>query len=354
MMGIEERIEFLTWMGDLFRSAYREDEDDVLKQMFRERFTSEAETAFCENPWFTPISIKASIEAWGEALMPEKIAKWSSLYDLPGENKKPDDILGLVSAGNIPMVGLHDILCAILTGTRVLVKLSSDDRMLIPGIFRYLESKFPGIKGMVEFTEERLRDFNMVIATGSNNTSRYFEYYFGKYPNIIRKNRNGVALLTGEESAEDLYGLADDMLKYFGLGCRNVSKLYVPENYDLTKLLEVASRYPGLEEHNKYRNNYDYQKSILLINGIPHFDTGSLLLTENMSISSPISVVYFERYAAIEEVKKRLAAESDKLQCVVTGSNEIESAISYGNSQKPELWDYADGIDVVDFLVRNR
>ncbi len=355
MPGLKERIELLKTAGEWFRSfAGNGGIDNFGDDPVNREFTRLAEKAYAENPWFTPENIMHSFEAWGEALTPEKIRQWAGNYKLPQKENNKYKKLGLVTAGNIPMVGMHDLLCILLTGTRSVVKLSSNDKVLLPGIFKLMEEEMPEVQGQVTFTEGRLEGFDAVIATGSDNTARYFDYYFGKYPNIIRKNRNGVAVLTGQESKEELKGLAADMLRYFGLGCRNVSKLFVPAGYDFTELLSITESFPGLSDHNKYRNNYDYQKSILLINKTEHLDSGNLLLTKNKSISSPISVVYFEEYTSLGNVSETLQNSGDKIQCIVSGEKEIRGAIPFGKTQKPELWDYADNADVVSFLLEGK
>ncbi len=306
--------------------------------------------AFLNNPWFIPDFTNFSFKAWALALKEEKIRKWLSVYDLSYKNEM--QTVGLIMAGNIPMVGLHDLLCVLASGNRALIKLSSSDEVLIPAVLKVLCTINPDYQHMLAFTDGPLKDFNAIIATGSNNSSRYFDYYFGKYPHIIRKNRNGAAVISGDEKANDLEKLADDIFLYFGLGCRNVSKIYIPAGYDLEQLFPHFSKYSFFADHHKYRNNYDYQKSILLINGIPHHDNGFLLIKQDHSLISPISVIYTESYNSMDMVSQRLESAHDQVQCVISCSKEIENAIPPGTSQYPELWDYADGVDTMDFLVR--
>jgi len=306
--------------------------------------------AFLNNPWFIPDFTNYSFKAWALALKEEKIRKWLSAYDLSYKNKM--QTIGLIMAGNIPMVGLHDLLCVLASGNRALIKLSSADEVLIPAVLRVLCTINPEYLEKFAYVDGPLKDFDAIIATGSNNSSRYFDYYFGKYPHNIRKNRNGVAVITGGEKADDLENLAHDIFLYFGLGCRNVSKLYIPEGYDVEKLFPYFSRYSFFADHHKYRNNYDYQKSILLINGIPHHDNGFLLLKKDDSLISPISVVHTESYNSVDKVSQRLESAHDQVQCVISCSKEIKIAILPGTSQCPELWDYADGVDTMDFLVK--
>jgi hypothetical protein len=254
-------------------------------------------------------------------------------------------------AGNVPLVGFHDLLCVLISGNKLLAKLSSDDNKMLPAIVDLLVQINPGFKDLVKVTDGKMEKFDAVIATGSNNTSRYFDYYFGKYPNIIRKNRNGVAVLTGTESQVELEGLADDIFLYYGLGCRNVSKLYLPKDYDLIKLMQVLEFRKSISENHKYFNNYEYNKAIYLVNGTNHFDAGNLILTENESIASPVSVVFYEFYEDLEKLKNSLSLISDKIQCIVSKETFGKNTVQFGKSQEPALWDYADGVDTMEFLL---
>ena len=254
-------------------------------------------------------------------------------------------------AGNIPAVGFHDFLSVLITENKLLAKLSTDDDKLIPAISELLISIEPEFKPNIKFTTAPLKSFDAVIATGSNNTSRYFDYYFSAYPHIIRKNRNGIAVISGNESEIELDGLASDIFNYYGLGCRNVSKVFVPENYDFSRLLEVLGKRENVIENHKYFNNYEYNKAIFLVNGRKHFDAGNILLVEDTTIASPISVLNYEFYNNIGEAKKIIEMDADKIQCIVTNNEAFPDRILFGKSQQPELWDYADGVDTVEFLL---
>jgi hypothetical protein len=249
------------------------------------------------------------------------------------------------------MVGFHDILCVLLSGHSATVKLSSNDKYLVPGIIEWAVSFLDLPDDLIEFTVDKISDFDAIIATGSDNTSRYFEYYFGRYPNIIRRNRNGVAVLTGDEGSRELEMLGEDIFRYFGLGCRNVSKVFIPSDYNLSQLFDAFGPYREIAGHSKYMNNYDYQKSILLINNIDHYDPGFVLFKEDTGLSSPISVVYFEKYDDIGEVKEYLEFNRDGVQCVVSSCQQLEKKIPPGKSQEPALWDYSDNVDVMSFLA---
>jgi hypothetical protein len=303
------------------------------------------------NPWFIPEFVQYSLKAWGIALEPEKIEKWLSGYTGKTASSKSPKTVGLVMAGNLPMVGLHDLLCVLASGNRALVKLSREDNKLIPALAGILVERMPELQTAIVFTEGPLKGMDAVIATGSNNTSRYFEYYFGKYPNIIRRNRNGTAVITGHETPEWYRLLADDIFIHFGLGCRNVSKLYLPEKFDPASLFDHFSNYGFLSGHNKYCNNYDYQKSIFLINRIEFFDNGFALLRQHTDIPSPLSVIHFEHYSDMSDLQAQLLLDAEKIQCIVTQDDRFTDRVMAGRTQQPELWDYADGIDTMDFLL---
>ena len=304
------------------------------------------------NPWFTPGNVTRSIHSLANLLQTANLEKWLSPY--PFTHSIPKTV-GLVFAGNIPLVGFHDLLAVLCAGFRAQIKLSSNDQVL----YRYLIDELikiePGFGPQI-MEVERLQDFDLVIATGSDNSARYFEYYFGKYPHIIRKNRNGVAILTGDESPEQLNALGDDIFSYFGLGCRNVSKLYLPKDYDITKFFEGIAAHEDIFEHHKYANNYDFNKSIYLINGEPHFDNGFLLLRPAPGLASPLAVVNYEEYETAEALKKSLEVVKDGIQCVVGNANLDLAGISvvdFGQSQFPALTDYADGVNTLAFLAEH-
>ena len=259
--------------------------------------------------------------------------------------------VALVLAGNIPLVGFHDLLAVLLSGNSALVKLSSNDNVLLPAIVEILEALTPGMKALVQFEEGMLPEFDAVIATGSNNTARYFEYYFGNKPNIIRKNRNSVAVLRGNETKETLTALGQDIFQYYGLGCRSVSKLFVPEEYSFEALFEAIEPFQSLIEEKKYENNYDYNKAIYLMSEFPFLDNGFVMLKEDMSYASPIGTVFYERYQDLDGLKSRLETDKEKIQCLVS-EGFMEGEVPFGSTQYPLLNDYADGVDTVEFLLK--
>ncbi|MEM8764188.1 MAG: acyl-CoA reductase [Bacteroidota bacterium] len=300
-----------------------------------------------KNAWFTQKQLHQALQEWALLLTKEALEQWVTPYGFK-EAQTPKTI-AIIMAGNIPLVGFHDFLCVLLSGNKVLAKLSSNDNVLLPYVANHLANFYPELKNNIAFTEERLTGFDAVIATGSNNTSRYFEHYFGKYPNIIRKNRNSVAVLTGKESSKDLIALGEDVFRYFGLGCRNVSKIFVPKGYDFDLLFKAMFGYQDIIHHNKYANNYDYNKAVYLMSNIALLDNGFLLLKEDASHASPISVLFYQYYSQKKNLEHLLAENKDALQCIVTHL-EIPQAISFGQTQKPTLSDYADDVDTLAFL----
>ncbi len=318
---------------------------DVLKQL--------VERVQEQNPWFTKDNVLFALHNWGNALEPEKIDRWFAMENF--KNDIPSKTVGVIMAGNIPLVGFHDFVSVLASGHRIKAKLSSNDKQLLPLLAKYLIYLNPAYKNRIEFVEDTLTNIDAVIATGSNNTSRYFDYYFGKYPHIIRKNRNSVAVLTGKETAEELSLLADDIMRYFGLGCRNVSKIFVPENYDFNPLFEALLKYKNLIKYQKYANNYDYNKAIYLMSVDEHvrnslIDNGLVLLKQDHHYASPIGTLFYEYYKNINEVKTIIEHDKEQIQIIVSHSPEITNAINFGTSQSPELWEYADGINTVAFL----
>jgi len=306
------------------------------------------------NPWFTRENVVYALETWSNMLTSEKIDKWLNKYSF---SKSPKDKnIGIIMAGNIPLVGFHDSISVLISGHRALIKLSSNDKYFLPLLAKYLISIEPRYKNKIEFVDGNLKNFDAVIATGSNNTSRYFEYYFGKYPHIIRKNKNSVAVLTGNETEEHLEGLADDMMLYFGLGCRNVSKIFVPENYNFNPLFKALLKYKHLIGYQKYINNYNYNKAVYLMSTDMEtknslIDNGLILFKKDYHYASPIGTVFYEYYHSLDDVKKIIERDQEQIQTVVSQSNQFPQAICFGSTQQPQLWDYADNIDTINFLM---
>ncbi|NQV76485.1 MAG: acyl-CoA reductase [Bacteroidetes bacterium] len=311
-----------------------------------EQLSSLIESAKQYNAWFTPQSTAMAIHAISEMLNQPDLDKW---IDANTDEPVKMNAIGLILAGNIPLVGFHDILCVLASGNKALIKLSSQDKQLIPYILSKLSEIEPRFTEQFEFIE-RLKDFDAIIATGSNNTSRYFEYYFSKVPHIIRKNRNSIAVLNGNENREELKSLGHDIFDYFGLGCRNVSKIYVPKGYNFNAFFESIEEFKSVADHHKYNNNYDYNKSIFLVNMDKHLDNGFLLLKEDKRMASPLAVVYYQEYESIQEAERELLDNKEGIQCIISRSDLNMNVLPFGQSQRPGLWDYADGADTMAFL----
>jgi hypothetical protein len=325
---------------------------DVLhNDLYFEKFKDLLSLSQSHNGWFTPEQVYFAIDSWAKALREDNINKWLSAYQIDcAQGDKTVKTIGLILAGNIPLVGFHDFLSVLITGHKVLIKASSNDQHLIAFLSNYLISIEPELSNYISFTDGKLENFDAIIATGSNNTARYFEFYFKDKPSIIRKNRNSVAVLNGNESHEDLVNLGEDIFRYFGLGCRNVSKLFVPKDYNFDAFFKAIYEYKDVIFYEKYSNNYDYNKAVFLMSNFKLLDNEFITLKEDTSYASPISSVFYEYYEDIADLQKRLERESDQIQCVVS-NNLIPNSISFGQTQQPKLWDYADNVDTLQFLI---
>lgn len=301
-----------------------------------------------KNGWFSEENIEYAIRTWGELLTAQNLNEWLCNYDFSESKRKT---VALIMAGNIPLVGFHDFLSVLLSGHKAVVKLSSNDAVLLPFIASFLIEQMPSLKTEIEFTENKLEEFDAVIATGSDNTSRYFEHYFGHKPNVIRKNRNSVAILTGKESKEELEALGEDIFRYYGLGCRSVSKVFVPKNYKFDAFFEAIFEFNPIINQSKYANNYDYNKAVYLMSEYKILENGFLMLKEDKNYASPIATLFYETYDSLDALKKRIKAERNKIQCIVA-SGVLDSEVKFGQTQKPILTDYADGVDTVEFLLK--
>lgn len=367
-MDLEKRINAFVKLGNIFRDPGYEGLENVIK------------TASKQNGWFTVANIRLAIASLGTMLEEEKIREWigrSGRPQLQGANPKSQisnrksegeqpgpKKIGVIMAGNIPLVGFHDFLCVLITGNTFVGKLSSEDEALLPAISKLLITIEPGFKNKIQFIDQpfnKTKGITAFIATGSNNSARYFEYYFKKYPHIIRKNRNAVAILDGTETKHDLKDLGNDVFQYFGMGCRSVSKIYIPEDYKLDTFFEAIADYSDVINHNKYANNHSYHQTIYLLNSEKFLDNNFLMLKESEQIASPVATLYYERYKSKKELLKKLESQHGNIQCVVTNAQFQASSfklqtpnlsfVPFGQSQSPELWDYADGIDTLKFLI---
>ncbi|ANW95763.1 acyl-CoA reductase [Wenyingzhuangia fucanilytica] len=350
-MSLDKRKQaFITlghFLSQFTTSGIVKKEDVPFNDLFFDAFSMQIKRAEEYNSWFTQNNVLFAMESWAKTLSPKNIDQWLQDYSIPDHT---DKTIAVIMAGNIPLVGFHDFLCVAICGNKVLAKLSSNDKYFIPLIAKYLEHVEPSFKGTFTFTEEKLQNYDAVIATGSNNTARYFDYYFGKHPHIIRKSRNSVAVLDGNETHEQLEALSDDIFRYYGLGCRNVSKIFVPKNYDFDKLFKAVYKHRDIVKYTKYANNYDYNKAVYLMSLFDIKENGFLMLKEDQSYASPIASLFYEYYHDLDSLKTKLKEESDKIQCITSELN-IKDSVKFGQTQVPKLWNYADNVDTVKFLI---
>jgi len=297
------------------------------------------------NPWFTPESIQQSFAGVAYMLRPEALQQWLANVSPTSAPKR----IGIVMAGNLPLVGFHDLVCVLASGHQAIVKLSSQDEALPKLVVGALANIDPQFASNVTFVE-RLKEIEAVIATGGDNTARYFHQYFGKYPHIIRKNRNSVAILSGQESQEELELLGQDIFSYFGMGCRSVSTLFMPKGFELERLDKGWQAFLPLTLFHKYANNLDYYKSIYLLNQDTFWDLGMVLLKGSEGTASPIAVLNLMEYEQLEEIDAWVAQHQESLQVLTSRNAWYPASIEFGQSQKPELWDYADKVDTMAFL----
>ncbi|RYU79039.1 acyl-CoA reductase [Hymenobacter persicinus] len=318
-----------------------------LQNLSAAEITELAARARNQNNWFDEPNVQAALLGVAALLEEHTLRQWASRYPAePAESRR----VGVVMAGNIPLVGFHDLLCVLVSGHQLLAKPSSEDRLLMRWVADELIKLEPRFAERIAFVE-RLNEADAFIATGSNNTARYFEYYFSKKPHLIRRNRTSLAILNGQESAAALAALGRDIFQYYGLGCRNVSKLYVPEGYRFDALLDALEPWHTVLHHNRYQNNYDYNKSILLVNSVPHFDNGFLLLTPGAALVSPISVLHYGTYQSEVDLVDQLTDVAEQIQCIVSDAHQYPGSFAFGQAQSPTVSDYADGIDTMAFLA---
>ena len=346
--SLEKRKAALIKLGEIFKLSsndenwpgysigINEDEFDDFNLLLR--------TVQNHNGWFSLSMIKVMLKAWSKLLTQQKLDHWLSSYSI--SNADSFKTIAIICAGNIPMVAFHDFICVYLNGNSMKLKLSSDDNVLIPAVIGLISKFDADIYDQVDIVKEKLIGFDAVIATGSNNTSRYFEEYFGKYPHIIRKSRTSVAVLNGDESEEELQQLADDVFLYFGLGCRNVTKLFLPVGFDLDRIFKGLFLMRDVINNNKYANNYDYYKAIFLLEKFDLIENGFIILKEDSSLFSPIGTLFYEFYNDENKLEEIIKEKSNEIQCRV-GVN----GLPFGKAQQPELWDYADNIDTIEFLT---
>ena len=341
-MNINERTELISEIGEFLKN-YLDEKYDNKKDDNLIEFEKVIKKAQSNNSWFTDENIKINLTYWSKKLIKTNLNQWLSKYNLKDTPRKN---IAIIMAGNIPLVGFHDFICVFLAGHNSIIKLSSNDKYLIPFLLNLV--KFPSDR--VVYLDGMLKDYDAVIATGSDNTSRYFEYYFKNKQSIIRKNRNSIAILDGNETDEDLKSLSHDILTYFGLGCRSVSKLYVPKDYNFDSFFNSIFGYKDLINNHKYANNYDYNKAIYLMSEYKFLDNGFFMIKEGNEMHSPISTINYEYYDNISHLSEKIKQQEENIQCVVSNIK-FEGRIDFGETQNPSLNQYADNIDVMNFLL---
>lgn len=351
-MNLFYRVEVFVQLGKILRQLSDNQENntyfsDEKYLLWKEKFRTIIQKSEVHNAWFTPENVLLACQSWGNLLTEENLTKWLNAYSF---SEKKSQKVALILAGNIPLVGFHDFLCVLLSGHTAVVKLSSNDRFLLPFLAEILTEIEPSFAEKIIFTEEKITDFDAVIATGSNNTARYFEYYFSKKPHIIRKNRNSVAILTGKETENKLFELGKDIFTYFGLGCRSVSKIFVQKGYNFDTFFKAIYPYHQIINHLKYANNYDYNKAIYLMSLFKLQENGFLMLKEDTAYGSPIATLFYEFYSNEKELVEKLLTDKENIQCVVS-QGVTPDEVPFGQTQNPQLWQYADGVDTLSFLI---
>ena len=350
-MTLKKRINALVLLGLFLKQFENSIQNKTIKHvniLFYKEFEELIEQQKAYNGWFTKENVIRAITEIGNLLNEHQLNEWISSYSIPDNVNKN---IGVIMAGNIPLVGFHDFLCVLISGNKIQAKLASNDSTLIKKIGEILLFIEPAFFDKISFVD-RLENFDAVIATGSNNTARYFHQYFSNYPHIIRKNRNAVAIINENDTLEDIKPLGRDVFQYFGLGCRSVSKLFLPKGYRIATIFEAFyDEYQEVTNNNKYANNYDYNKAVYLLGNNQLLDNGFILLKEDVSLSSPVGVLHYEYYDSLTYLQKRLEEEKNEIQCVVSSKNSSLTNLTFGQAQSPSLTDYADGIDTMKFLL---
>ena len=343
MNSHQNTIAVFTALGQLFNDYSNKNNNT---NEWVEKLDNALVNASNRNKWFTKENLDFCIKTWGNTLTESHISTWLNAYSIQQTSQR----LGLVLAGNIPLVGLHDVLSGLACGYSIEIKSSSNDNILLPFVIGFLTERQPEWHDKISFTDGKLEKFDRVIATGSTNTARYFEYYFKDVPHIVRKTRNGVAVLDGTETPEELTALCVDIMQYFGLGCRSVSHLMVPEGYDFNELFLALYDYKELIHHNAYANNYDYNKAVYLMQEEELLENGFIMLKKDNGLNSPIACIHYSTYKNIKEAEKSIELQQEKIQCVVSSC--LKNSLAFGQTQHPKLTDYADHVDTMAFLLK--
>ena len=348
MKNLENRINLFAELGELFRDIHSNNLTSKYAEWIKV-FNESILLSHQHNKWFTIESYKESLLNLGNELERQNLIKWLSEYEIKEKSSKKT--VAIIMAGNIPLVGFHDFLSVSILNFNTILKLSSDDKFIFPQIINFLDNISSGFKKKIKLTGKKIINFDAVIATGGDNSNKYFEFYFKDYPKILRKNRHSLAVLNGLESPNDLKSLGDDIFNYFGLGCRNVSKVFIPHGYDLDKLFGALYEFKDVINHNKYVNNYDYNKAVYLMNEEKFLDNGFLILKEDKSLGSPIGCIFYEYYDELRDIIDYTERNQQNIQCIVSNGL-VANSIKFGQSQKPKLNNYADNIDTINFLLK--
>ena len=341
MLTLHQRISAFSELGLIMAEAASDSPSSTEAISLRSLMDMEEQS----NKWFTPDNVKLAVRSIAEMLDKKKLIKWLNNYVIEDRTEK-NKTIAVIMAGNIPLVGFHDLLCVLISGNSIMARTSSKDSRLIKQLSAIIKKVSPELGKEIVFTEKIRSDYDAVIATGSDNTSRYFEYYFGNKPHIFRKNRNSVAIIDTNTKKENIVSLARDIFAYFGLGCRNVSKIYIENGIDIAYFSENWKKWADIIKHKPYANNYLYNKSLLNINKSEYHDSGFFLLVQNDELSSPVSVVNYNYFNDTDSLIDELNKISNKIQCIVSDNN-----VRFGQTQFPEPWEYADNMDTLEFLL---
>ena len=344
-MNLNNRITLFVKLGSFFSNYI----NNNLESLERNRFDKAINESILHNSFFSKKNILKSLLSWSNVLTKKSIDNFISNYLI--KIKKREKKIAIIMAGNIPLVGFHDFFCVILSGNFAVIKLSSKDSHLFKFILNFLVKENPDFSTKFDVVENKLQKFDAVIATGNNISANQFELYFKKYPKIIRRNRHSIAILNGNETKKEIELLANDIFYYYGLGCRNVSKIFIPNNYNLDILFKSFVLWNEVINKNSYANNYNYYRAIYLLNKEVFFDNGFVLLKESEKIGSPVGTIYFEYYKSENQIKEMIKKNNEKIQCIVSNNN-YRKTIKFGETQMPNLNDFADDIDTFNFLLK--
>jgi hypothetical protein len=337
----QQIISAFSALGQVLEDIIEKNSSSLLNQNEFDQFKALIAKEQHYNGWFTPEQIYLALKEIRPWLRSDALTSWLGSYSFAPQPQT----IALILPSNLPLVGFHDFLCVLCAGHKALVKLSSDDARLLPALAHLLCEFEPALKERIQFAPTKLSGFDVVIATGSNNSMLHFRQYFSKNPHLLRGHRTSIAVLDGSETPEELTALGQDIFQYFGKGCRNVTQLWIPENFELNRFFEAILTYCDVINHKKYGNNYDYNKAVHLMNQVPILDNNFLLLKENNELHSPLGMLHYQRYTAKNEVEDFILAHKEQIQCVVG-----HSYLPFGAAQCPQLIDYADGIDTMQFL----